>query len=219
MTWETLSKGLSSMCRHDLEKMNSRISSTMESKIEVDKGTCAKPERRQVIMASRWLCETLWVQTGTYYWDLSWQRRCCKNSESQNGKWRAEPASCEVSVIILQWYFRDGKQVRPCWRHFKSSKSHQKSENNWKKNFRICQNSKMVKTEDFYNLGLKLCTTPPPPAFGRESLSNPKLWHTVKVSSKLLMDPTNVIASDPYLWLLAPIFCQIAVFWFFVIYC
>ena len=122
LTWpgKLFQKG-SSICRHDLEKMNSRISSTMEPKIEVDKGTCVKPERRRVTMASRWLCETLWVQTGTYYWDLPWQRRCCKNSESQNGKWRAEPASCEVSVSILQWYFRDRKQVRPCWRHFKSS--------------------------------------------------------------------------------------------------
>ena len=26
---------------------------------------CAKPERRQISMASRWLCEMLWVQTGT----------------------------------------------------------------------------------------------------------------------------------------------------------
>ena len=33
--------------------------------------------------------------------------------------------------------------------------------------------------------------------FGRENLSNPRLCHTVRVASKLLMDPTNVIASDP----------------------
>ena len=44
---------------------------------------------------------------------------------------------------------------------------------------------------------------PPPPIFGREKLSNPRLWHPFRVISKLLMDPTNVIASDPQLWLLA----------------
>ena len=51
----------SSIYRHDIEKMDSKISSTMESEIEVIKRTCAKPERRRVSMASRWLCEMLWV--------------------------------------------------------------------------------------------------------------------------------------------------------------
>ena len=79
------------------------------------------------------------------------------------------------------------------------------------KKLEICQNSKIVKTESFYKLGPKICTTPPP-IFGRKNLSNPKLWHTVMVTSKLLMDTTNVIASDPQVWLLALIWCQIGIF-------
>ena len=70
-----------------------------------------------------WLvdCETLWLQTWTNHWDLPWQRRSCENSESQNGTWRAKPASREVSASILRWCFRDRKQGRRCWRHFKSA--------------------------------------------------------------------------------------------------
>ena len=71
-----------SMCRHDLEKMDSRIPSTKEPKTEVVKRTCAKPERRWVSVASRWLCETIWVQTWTNHWDLHWKRRCSEISES-----------------------------------------------------------------------------------------------------------------------------------------
>ena len=74
----------------------------------------------------------------------------------------------------------------------------------------------MVKTENFYNLGPKFCT---PPIFGRENLSNPRLWHMVRVTSKLLMDPTDVIAADPEVWLLALIWCKIGIFRYFVIYC
>ena len=66
------------------------------------------------------------------------------------------------------------------------------------KKFRICQNLKMVKTENFYKLGPKFCT---PPIFGSEILSNPRLWLTVRLASKLLIDPTNVIASHPQVWL------------------
>ena len=65
------------------------------------------------------------------------------------------------------------------------------------KNLRICQNSNMVKTENFYKLG---------PIFGMENPSNTRLWHTVMVTSKLLMDPTNNIASDQQVWLLAQFF-------------
>ena len=109
----------SSICRHDLEKMDSWISSTMESEIEVVKRTCAKPERRWVSLAIRWLCETLWVQTSRNHCDLHWQRRSCEISGSQNGTWRTKPASREVSASILRWCFRDQKQGRRCWRHFK----------------------------------------------------------------------------------------------------
>ena len=115
-------KNGSSICRHDLEKMDSWISSTMEPEIEVVKRTCAKPERRRFSVASRWLCGTLWVQTWTNNWDLHWKRRSCEISESQNGTWRAKPASREVSASILRWCFRDRKQGRRCWRHFKSAK-------------------------------------------------------------------------------------------------
>ena len=83
---------------------------------------------------------------------------------------------------------------------------------------RICQNSKMVKTENFYKLGTEICTTPPP-IFKRQNPSNPRLWQTVRVTSKLLMDPMNVITSDPQVWLLALIWCKIGIFRYFVIYC
>ena len=89
-----------------------------------------------------------------------------------------------------------------------SYKSHQTAGNNlwnWKK-VRIRQNSKIVKTKNFNKLGPKLCTPLPPPIFGRGNLSNPRLWHKVRVTSKLFMDPTNVIASDPQLWLLLAFF-------------
>ena len=46
-------KNDSSICRHDLEKMDSRIISTIEPEIEVVKRTCAKPENRRVSMANR----------------------------------------------------------------------------------------------------------------------------------------------------------------------
>ena len=92
----------SSVCRHDLEKMDSRIPSTMESEIEVVKRTCAKPERRRVCIASTWLCKTLWIQTGTsnrssLVTTVLWDQR------ESNGTWRAKPASLEVSAIILRW--------------------------------------------------------------------------------------------------------------------
>ena len=64
----------------------------------------------------------------------------------------------------------------------------------------------MVKTEKFYNLGPKTC--PPPPILGMQNPSNPRLWQTVRVTSKLLMYPTNVIASDPQVCLLALIWCK-----------
>ena len=84
------------------------------------------------------------------------------------------------------------------------------------KKLRICQNSKMLKTGNAYKLGPKIC--PPPPILGRQNPSKPRLWQTVRVSSKLLMDPTNVIASDPQVWLLALIWCKIGNFRYFVIY-
>ena len=67
----------------------------------------------------------------------------------------------------------------------------------------------MVKTENFYKLGPKICTSP---IFLRQKPSEPRLRHMVRVTSKLLMDPTNGIASDPQVWLLAPIWCKIGIF-------
>ena len=68
----------------------------------------------------------------------------------------------------------------------------------------------MVKTEKFYKLGTKICT---PPNLGRENLSTPKLWHVVSVTSKLFMVSTNVLESDPHVWLLALILRKIGIFW------
>ena len=45
----------------------------------------------------------------------------CLISKGQNGTWRAEPASGEVSASILRWCFRDQKERRRCCHHFKSS--------------------------------------------------------------------------------------------------
>ena len=64
MTWKKIFQNGSSICRLDLEKMDSRISSTMKPEIEVVKRTCAEPQRRRVSVASRWFCETLWRQIG-----------------------------------------------------------------------------------------------------------------------------------------------------------
>ena len=123
-------------------------------------------------------------------------------SESQKGTWRAKPASREVSASILRWCFRDRKQGRRCWRYFKSArKAIRQQEITFEtEKLRICQNSKMFKTEKYYKLGPKICT---PPILGRQNPSNPRLWQTVRVTSKLFMDPTNIIASDPQVWLLA----------------
>ena len=57
----------------------------------------------------------------TNHWDLHWQRRSCMTSESQNGTWRAKPASREASASTLRWCFRDQKQGQRRWRHFKSA--------------------------------------------------------------------------------------------------
>ena len=100
-----------------------------------------------------------------------------------------------------------------------SYRSHQAARNNawnWKK-------LKFVKTQKWSKL--KILTSwdrksvQPHPIFGRQNPSNPRLWHTVRVTSELIMDPTNVIAWDPQVWLLALIWCKICIFRYFVIYC
>ena len=74
----------------------------------------------------------------------------------------------------------------------------------------------MVKTEIFFQVGTEILYTP---FFGMENLSNTRLWHTVRDTSKLLMDPTNVIASDPQAWQLALLLRKSGIFGYFVIYC
>ena len=89
------------------------------------------------------------------------------------------------------------------------------------KKLEICQNSKMVETEKFYKLGPKICT---PPDFVNEKpeqhevMADDYLYATLRVTSTLLMIPTNAIASDPQVWLLALIWCKIGIFRYFVIY-
>ena len=81
-------------------------------------------------------------------------------SKSQNGTWRAKPASCDVSASILRWCFRGRKQGATSNQPQMppdSKKRHLKL-----KKLEICQNSKMLKTEKFYKLGPKMCTTPHP---------------------------------------------------------
>ena len=133
-------------------------------------------------------------------------------SKSQSGTWRAKPASREVSASFLRWCFRDRKEGRRRWRHFKSATKaiRQQEKTFTEKNVRIRQNSKMVQTENFYKLRPKICTKSPhpPPTFERQIPSNLRSWHMVRVTSKLLMDPTNAIASDPQVWLLPLIWCK-----------
>ena len=146
--------------------MDSRISSTMEPEIKVVKRTCAKPERRRVSMASRWLWETLWIHAWTNHWDLHWQRRSCEISESQNGTWRAKPASLEVSASILRWCFRDRKQGRRCWRHFKwATKAIRQQEITFEteKNLEFLKTQKWSKMKNFTS-------------WDRKSVHPPRFW-------------------------------------------
>ena len=83
-----------------------------------------------------------------------------------------------------------------CWRNFKSKKELSHSEKefwNWKK-LRDCQNSKTVKTENFYKFGPKICTPTTPRILDRENLRSPRLWHKIRDISKLFLDLTNDIA-------------------------
>ena len=73
------------------------------------------------------------------------------------------------------------------------------------KKLRIRQNSKMVETKNIYKWDRKFVH--PPPEFGKRKLEQPKLQYTVRVTSKLITDPTKVIASNPQVWLLALIWC------------
>ena len=53
----------------------------------------------------------------------------------------------------------------------------------------------MVKTENFYKLGPKFCTSPR--FLGREAGANRGYGPRIGIALMLLMDPKNVIASDP----------------------
>ena len=52
----------------------------------------------------------------------------------------------------------------------------------------------------------------PPRFWEGQNLSNQKLWHTVRVTSKQIIDPTNIITSDQQSWLIALIWCKIGFF-------
>ena len=64
----------------------------------------------------------------------------------------------------------------------------------------------------FLQVGTKNLYTP---NFWKAKPEQPRLCNTVRVTSKLPMDPTNVIASDLQVWLLALIWCKIGFFWIF----
>ena len=78
-------------------------------------------------------------------------------------------------------------------------------------NLIVCQNSKIVKTENFKDWVRRFVH---PPILGIESLSN-----RLRASSKLFMEPWNVIAPNPQMWLLALLWCKKCMFWLFVFYC
>ena len=135
--------------------------------------------------------------------------------------------------------YHNGQQqseIRKCCRHFKSAT---KAIRQQEILFETEKNLEFVKTQKWSEL--KIFTSwdrnfiqppPPPPIYWKKNQRNPRLRQTARVTSKLLMDPTNVImdptnvmdpmnviASDPQVWLLALKWCKIGVFWYFVIYC
>ena len=85
-------------------------------------------------------------------------------------------ASREGSASILRWCFRDRKQGRRCWRHFKSArKAIRKQEKTFqtKKNLEICQISKMIKSVNFTSWDRK--SVHPPPDFWKAKPEQPKV--------------------------------------------
>ena len=71
----------------------------------------------------------------------------------------------------------------------------------------------MVKTEKFYKLGPKICT---PPRFW-EGDNRATRGYGGRLGSPLSYS-SNVIASDPQVWILALIWCKIGIFRNSVIY-
>ena len=65
----------------------------------------------------------------------------------------------------------------------------------------------MVKTENLYKLGTKFLYNSQ--FLEGKTWATQMSWHTFKVTSELIIDPTNVIASDPQVWLLALKGCKI----------
>ena len=95
-----------------------------------------------------------------------------------------------------------------------SNRSHQTARNkfwNWEN-----LKSKLKNGQNWKSWDRKFVNSP---NLGREKLSHPRLWHTVRLTSKLLMQPTSVLASDPQAWLFTLNWCKKCIFWYFVIYC
>ena len=67
----------------------------------------------------------------------------------------------------------------------------------------------MVKTENFVQFGTEILNKPD---FSKGKTEHPRLWHVVRVTSRLLMDQNDAIASDPQVGLLALIWCEIGIF-------
>ena len=176
----------SSICRQDMEKMDAWISSTMEPTIEVVKRTCAKPERKRVSMASRWLCETMWVQIGTNHWDLLWWRRCFAISESQNGTCRELNRPLQTGHMPRT----TGPEVlAPLQISYKSHQTARKKFSNWK-NLAFVKTQKWSKLKIFTSWDQKFVH---PPIFGRENRSNPRLLHMVRLPPSYSSTPQTLL--------------------------
>ena len=173
-TWENPSKRLKHMPTSS-GKIDSWMSSTMERNIEMAKRGCANTERRRTCFYGRWFSETIWMLKWTSYPSLQMRRWRRTISESQIGTLWFQHTGSEIGASILRWCFRDQKQVGLCWRYFISaSAAVRKREISFEiEKLRICQNSKMVKTEKFYNLGPITCT--PISILGRNNLSNARI--------------------------------------------
>ena len=142
----------SSKCRHYLEKMDSRVFSTMEPEIEVAKRKSAILKEGELVH-----CEHRLGRINEIFF---LEQRFCAVNESKIGTWRAEPASREVSASFLRFCLPDQKPGRQCCRQLKSAtKSHQTTRINfwkWKiQNMSKLKNSQnwkflQIETENLY---------------------------------------------------------------------
>ena len=183
----------------------------MEPKIEVGKRIWAKTEKRR--NKRRYDYKIGGVSM------FSKATMASYNQRESKWQWWMHQYGNKIGASILRWYFGDWKQGWRSWRHFTSATRAIRQEIA----FETEKNLEFVKTQNWSNLKSFISwdrkfVQPPPPNLGRENLSKSRFYHPIRVISKLFMRPTNVLASDPQVWLSAFIWCKKCSFWYFVIY-